>query len=67
MAAPAATNGEEREREREGESKRKRAREGGARREKDERRRRTFKKDRGAASPHSIFLSMHLSGGDWRV
>lgn len=35
-------------------------REGGALREKDERRRRTFKKDWGAASPHSTFLSMHL-------
>lgn len=46
MAAPAATAKRgERERESEGGSKRKRAREGGAWREKDERRRRTFKKD----------------------
>lgn len=38
---------------------------GGARGpEKDEERRRTFKKDRGAASPHSNLLSMHLPAGN---
>lgn len=50
----------ERERQREGE----RDREEREQLVNDEQRRRTFKKDRGAASPHSTFLSMHLPTGN---